>query len=99
MQRSASRAASDDFPGRMRSLMKSGSCCVEEVHKYLLELFQTADLAELDSLLSSPEELMLATNYVHSVIDDLDERRSAAADELHGVLGPTAGPIIVGWPE
>jgi hypothetical protein len=79
--------------------MKSGSCCVKEIHEYLLKLFQSADLEELESLMSSPDELTLATNYVHSVIDDLDERRSAAASELHAVLGPTAGPIIVGWPE
>ena len=99
MQQPAPRAALGDLPSRLRSLMKSGSCCVEGIHESLLKLFQTADLKELDSLLSSPDELTLATNYVHSVIDDLDERRSAAASELHDVLGPIAGPIIVGWPE
>ena len=99
MQPSAPGAALGDLPSRLRSLMKSGSCCVEEIHGYLLKLFQAADLEELDSLMSSPDELTLATRYVHSVIDDLDERRSAAASELHNVLGPIAGPIIVGWPE
>ncbi len=100
MQRPARRAASGDLPSRLRSMMKTGTCATaEERHQYLLDLFRTAEPAEIDSLLSSPEELALASEYIHAVLDDLDERRSAAAAELHGELGLAAGPIIVGWPE
>jgi hypothetical protein len=99
MQPSVDSTASDDLPGRLRSLMKSGPCCAEEAHQDLLELFRDTSPEELASLISSPEELTLTTNYVRSVVDSLDERRLAAASELHDVLGPTAGPIIVGWPE
>jgi len=99
MQPSLDSAAPSDLPGRLRSLMKSGSCCPQEAHNYLLDLFRGASLEELDSLMSSPEELTLTTNYVRSVVDALDERRLVAVGELHDVLGPTAGPVIVGWPE
>lgn len=100
MQRPARRTASGDLPGRLRSMMKTGTCATaEEHHQYLLDLFQTAEPAEIDSLLGTPEELTLASEYIHAVLDDLDERRSAAAAELRSVLGLTAGPIIVGWPE
>jgi hypothetical protein len=100
VQRPALRAAPGDLPGRLRSIMKSGTCATaEERHQHLLDLFQTAEPAEIDSLLSTPGELRLASGYVHAVLDDLDQRRCAAAAELHGVLGLAAGPIIVGWPE
>ncbi len=100
MQRPAHRAASGDLPSRLRSMMKAGTgATAEEHHRYLLDLFRTAEPSEIDSLLNSPAELTLASEYVHAVLDDLDERRSAAAAELHGVLGLAAGPVIVGWPE
>jgi hypothetical protein len=99
MQPSVHGTASGDLPGRLRSLMKSGPCCAEEAHQDLLELFRDASPEELSSLMSSPDELALTTSYVRSVVDSLDERRLAAASELHDVLGPTAGPTIVGWPE
>jgi hypothetical protein len=100
MQQPARRAASGDLPSRLRSMMKTGTCATaEEHHQYLLDLFQTAEPAEIDSLLSTPAELTLASEYVHAVLDDLDERRPAAVAELHGVLGAAAGPVIVGWPE
>ena len=85
MQRPDRRAASGDLPSRLRSLMKSGTCATaEEYHQHLLDLFKTADPAEIDSLLSTPEDRNLASEYIHAVLDDLDERRSAAAAELHG---------------
>jgi tRNA A37 methylthiotransferase MiaB len=100
VQRPARRGASGDLPSRLRSLMKTGTCTTaEEHHQFLLDLFRTAEPAEINLLLSSPEELTQASEYIHAVLDNLDERRSAAAAELHGVLGRTAGPIIVGWPE
>jgi hypothetical protein len=100
VKRASLRAASGDLPSRLRSIMKTDpGGTAEECHQYLLDLFQTAEPAEIDSLLSTPEELTLASEYVHAVLDDLDERRSEATAELHGVLGQVAGPIIVGWPE
>jgi len=100
VKRAALRAASGDLPSRLRSIMKTGpGGTAEECHQYLLDLFQAADPAEIDSLLRAPEKLTLASAYVHAVLDDLDERRPAATAELHGVLGRVAGPIIVGWPE
>ena len=93
-------AVSGDLPSRLRSLMKSGTCATgEEYHRRLLDLFQAANPAEIDSLLSTPGERTLASEYIHAVLDDLDERRSCAAAELHDVLGLAAGPLIVGWPE
>lgn len=99
MQPSVQSSASGDLPDRLRSLMKNSPSCADEAYKHLLELFRGASSEELAALVSSPEELTLTTNYVRSVVDSLDERRLAAATELHGVLGPTAGRIIVGWPE
>jgi hypothetical protein len=100
MQQPARSAASGDLPSRLRSIMKSGTCATAQGrHQRLLDVFQTAEPAEIDALLSTPEERNLASEYIHAVLDDLDERRSAAATELHGVLGLAAGPIIVGWPE
>lgn len=100
MKRAAFHADSGDLTSRLRSIMKTDpGATAEECHQYLLDLFQTAEPAEIDSLLSTPEELTLASEYVHAVLDDLDERRSEATAELHGVLGQMAGPIIVGWPE
>jgi hypothetical protein len=100
MQSPDSRAVSGDLPSRLRSLMKSGTCATaQEYHQQLLDLFQAADPAEIDSLLSTPRERALASEYIHAVLDDLDERRSSAAAELHDVLGLAAGPLIVGWPE
>ena len=55
--------------------------------------------AELNGLLAIPEQLSMASDYVHAVLDDLDERRPGATTELHGVLGSAVGPILVGWPE
>jgi hypothetical protein len=100
MQRPDRRAASGDLPSRLRSLMKSGTCATaEEYYQHLVDLFRAADPTEIDYLLSTPEERNLASEYIHAVLDDLDERRSAAAVELQSVLGLAAGPLIVGWPE
>ncbi|HEX5287493.1 MAG TPA: hypothetical protein VFX25_01380 [Streptosporangiaceae bacterium] len=35
---------------------------------------------------------------VHGLLDELDERRAAAAAEVALILGPAAPPIA-GWPE
>ena len=80
--------------------MKSDTrATAQEYHQHLLDLFQAADPAEIDSLLRTPEERNLASEYIHAVLDDLDERRAVAVAELHRVLGLAAGPLIVGWPE
>src|SRR5580698_11595545 len=46
-----------------------------------------AEPAGINTLLAAPEQLRLASDYVHAVVDDLDERRPVAATGLHGVLG------------
>ena len=61
--------------------------------------FRAAEPAEINTLLAAPEQLGLASDYVHAVVDDLDERRPVAATGLHGVLGSAVRPILVGWPE
>ncbi len=100
MQRPARSAASGDLPSRLCSIMKSDTCATaQERHQRLLDVFRTAEPAEIDALLSTSKERNLASEYVHAVLDDLDERRFVAATELHGVLGLAVGPIIVGWPE
>ena len=61
-------------------------------------MFQAAGPAQIAALLGASDRLALASNFVHAVLDELDERRFAAAAELHDVLG-LAAPVIVGWPE
>jgi hypothetical protein len=99
MQRPALREASGDLLSRLGLIMKNGICVTaEERHQYLLDVFQAAEPAQIQALISAPDELALASDFVHAVLDELDERRSAAAAEMHDVLG-LAAPIIVGWPE
>jgi hypothetical protein len=91
--------ASGDLMTRLMFIMRNGSALTAEGrHQYLLEVFQAAEPAQIDALLSAPDRLALASNFVHAVLDELDDRRPAAAAELHDVLGPAA-PVIVGWPE
>lgn len=85
---------------RLRTLMEEDTAATaEERYRHLLGAFRTTEPAEIDTLLAVPEQLSLASDYVHAVLDDLDERRPVAAAELHGVLGCAVGPILVGWPE
>ena len=71
----------------------------EERYRHLFGAFRVAEPAEINTLLAAPEQLGLASDYVHAVVDDLDERRPVAATGLHGVLGSAVRPILVGWPE
>jgi hypothetical protein len=85
---------------RLRTIMETGATATaEDRYRHLLGTFRASEAAEMNALLAIPEQLSLASDYVHSVLDDLDERRPVAVTELHGVLGSAVGPIIVGWPE
>jgi hypothetical protein len=85
---------------RLRSIMEGDTCVTaQERYSHLLGMLRTTRPGEINSLLAAPEDLSLATEYVHAVLDDLDENRARAATELHGVLGPVVGHILVGWPE
>lgn len=91
--------ASGDLLTKLWFIMRNGlAFTAEDRHQYLLEVFQAAGPAQIDALLGESDRLALASNFVHAVLDDLDERRFAAAAELHDVLG-LAAPVIVGWPE
>ncbi|HEY3978078.1 MAG TPA: hypothetical protein VGM79_12455 [Streptosporangiaceae bacterium] len=69
-----------------------------ERYRHLVDALRAADPLHIDTLLRRPAELALATGLVHALLDELDERRAAAAAEVALVLGPAA-PAIVGWPE
>jgi len=85
---------------QLRTIMEGGAATTaEQRYRHLLGAFRAAGPAQISSLLRVPEQLSLASDYVHAVVDDLDERRPGAATELHGVLGSAVGPILVGWPE
>jgi hypothetical protein len=85
---------------QLRTIMEgSATVSADERYGHLLGAFRATAPAEINSLLAVPEQLSLASDYVHAVVDDLDERRPVAATELHGVLGSAVGPILVGWPE
>ena len=89
---------SGDLLTKLVFIMKNGlAFTAEERHQYLLEVFQAAEPAQIEALLSASDGLALASNFVHAVLDELDERRPAATAELHDVIGPAA-PVIVGWP-
>ena len=98
------RPAHQDPPcallSQLRTIMEGGATATaEERYRHLLGAFRSTGPAEINTLLAAPEKLSLASDYVHAVVDDLDERRPAAATELRGVLGSAVGPILVGWPE
>jgi hypothetical protein len=85
---------------QLRTIMEDGATATaEERYRHLLGAFRATGPAEMNTLLAAPEQLSLASDYVHAVVDDLDERRPVAATELHGALGSAVGPILVGWPE
>jgi len=85
---------------RLRTIMEDGTAgTAEDRYRHLVGALRATEPAEINSLLAIPEQLSLASYYVHAVLDDLDERRPGAATELHGVLGSAVGPILVGWPE
>ena len=73
-----------------------GAATAEERHRHLLGAFRAAEPAEINTLLAIPEQLSLASEYVHTVVDDLDERRPVAATELRGALGSAVGATLVG---
>jgi hypothetical protein len=73
-----------------------GAATAEERHRHLLGAFRAAEPAEINTLLAIPEQLSLASEYVHAVVDDLDERRPVAATELRGELGSAVGATLVG---
>ena len=85
---------------QLRTIMEGGATATaEERYRHLFGAFRVAEPAEINTLLAAPEQLGLASDYVHAVVDDLDERRPVAATGLHGVLGSAVRPILVGWPE
>src|ERR1700683_2061282 len=84
----------------LRTIMEGGAAATaEERYRHLLSAFRPTEPAEINTLLAIPEQLSLASDYVHSVVDDLDDRRPAAAPELAAVRGSAVGPILVDWPE
>jgi hypothetical protein len=101
MQRPAGTMPSSTLLSRLRSIMEGEkpATAAHERYNYLLGMLRTTHPAEIYSLLAAPEELSLASVYLHAVLDDLDEVRSSAAAELHSVLGSAVGSILVGWPE
>jgi hypothetical protein len=100
MQRPAGGMPSSTLLSRLRSMMEGETpATAHERYSYLLGMLRTTRPAEFYSLLATPEELSLASAYLHAVLDDLDEVRPSAAAELHSVLGSAVGSILVGWPE
>lgn len=100
MSQPAPESSSCALLSRLRTMIEGGTCATaEERYRHLLGAFRATGPAEIDTLLAAPEQLSLASEYVHAVLDDLDERRAVAATELHGVLGCAVGPILIGWPE
>lgn len=100
MPQPAHASSSCALLSRLRTIMEGGTAATaEERYRHLLGAFRATEAAEINTLLAAPEQLRLASDYVHTVLDDLDERRPVAATELHGVLGSAVGPILVGWPE
>jgi hypothetical protein len=100
MQQPAPEHSSCALLSRLRTIMEdSGADTAEDRYRHLVGTFRASEPAEINSLLAIPEQLSLASDYVHAVLDDLDERRPGATTELHGVLGSAVGPILVGWPE
>lgn len=85
---------------QLRTIMEGDAAATaDERYRHLLGAFRATEPAQINNLLGVPEQLSLASDYVHAVLDDLDEQRPVAATELHGVLGSAVGPILVGWPE
>jgi hypothetical protein len=100
MQPPAGVMLSSPLLSRLRSIMGGEEpATAQERYRYLLGMLRTTRPAEIYSLLAVPAQLSLASAYLHAVLDDLDEVRPVAAAELHSVLGPTVGSILVGWPE
>jgi hypothetical protein len=100
MEQSAPERSSCALLMRLRTIMEGGTTATaEDRYRHLLGAFRATVPAEINSLLAIPEQLSLASDYVHAVLDDLDEQRPVATTELHGVLGSAVGPILVGWPE
>jgi hypothetical protein len=100
MQQQAPERSSCALLGQLRTIMEGGSAgTAEDRYRHLLGAFGATGTAEINTLLAIPEQLSLASDYVHAVLDDLDERRPGATTELHTVLGSAVGPILVGWPE
>ena len=100
MPQPAHQVQSGALLSQLRTIMEGGvAATAEERYRHLVGAFRATEPAEIDTLLAAPEQLSLASDYVHAVLDDLDERRPVAATELHGVLGCAVGPIVVGWPE
>jgi hypothetical protein len=92
-------APSGDLLGTLILIMKNGVfTTAEERHQHLLAAIRGTDPAHIDELLGRPAELALAAGLVHAVLDELDERRAAAAAEVRQLLG-AAAPAVVGWPE
>jgi len=100
MHRPVGRMPSSTLLSRLRSIMEGETpATAHERYSYVLGMLRATRPAELYSLLAAPDELSLASAYLHAVLDDLDEVRPLATAELHSVLGSAVGPILVGRPE
>jgi hypothetical protein len=100
MQPPADGIPSSTLLNRLRSIMEGDTpATAQERYRFLLGVLRATRPAEIYSLLAAPDELSLASAYLHAVLDDLDEVRPLATAELHSVLGSAVGPILVGWPE
>jgi hypothetical protein len=99
MRKPAFHPTSGDLLGQLILIVKNSVfTSAEERHRRLLDALRDTDPAHIDALLGRPAELALATGLVHALLDELDERRAAAAAEVRHLLGPAA-PAMVGWPE
>ena len=99
MHKPAIHAPPGELLGKLIQIMKNSAfTSAEERHRDLLDALRETDPAHIEALLRRPAELALATGLVHALLDELDERRAAAAAEVRQVLGPAA-PALVGWPE
>ena len=96
---SARRLPQLSLVDRIRLIMNNPRLTAEDCYIHLRVTFQVAEPEEIEALLSNSEALSFVSNYVHAVLNDLDENRRAAVEELHKVLGPRAAMLIVGWPE
>jgi hypothetical protein len=76
---------------RVRMIMHSGSrATAEDCYIHPRTTFQIAEPEQIEDLMRNPDDLMFVTNYIRSVLDDLDENAATAADEMRDVLDPAA---------
>lgn len=80
---------------RVRFIMDIGPTATAlDCYPLLLATFQAAESEEIQALINEPDDLALVSDYVHAILDDLDEARLASYTELRSILGPFANVIV-----